>query len=61
MQYIEYGRQNKEVVIFLHGGGLFWCNFREVAELLRNRYHVVLPGKVHWNMGTAALAVYQGA
>ena len=43
MKYIEYGRENKEVLIFLHGGGLSWWNYREVAELLQNDYHVVLP------------------
>jgi len=40
---IEYGKENKEVIIFLHGGGLSWWNFREEAELLQNRFHVILP------------------
>lgn len=43
MKYIEYGKENKDVVILLHGGGLSWWNYREVAEQLQMRYHVVLP------------------
>lgn len=43
MRFIEYGKQNKEVIILLHGGGLSWWNYQEVAELLQNRYHVILP------------------
>ena len=40
---IEFGQQNTDVVMLLHGGGLSWWNYREVAELLAERYHVVLP------------------
>ena len=40
---IEFGQHNTEVIMLLHGGGLSWWNYREVAELLAERYHVVLP------------------
>lgn len=40
---VEYGNQNKETVIFLHGGGLSWWNYRKEAELLQDKYRVVLP------------------
>ena len=40
---VEFGQQNPDVVMLLHGGGLSWWNFQEVAELLAERYHVVLP------------------
>ncbi len=40
---MEYGRQNSDVILLLHGGGLSWWNYREVAKLLAERYHVVLP------------------
>ena len=40
---IEFGQQNPDVVMLLHGGGLSWWNYREVATLLAERYHVVLP------------------
>ena len=40
---IEFGQQNTEVVMLLHGGGLSWWNYREVAALLAEHYHVVLP------------------
>ena len=43
MTVMEYGQQNRDVVILLHGGGLSWWNYREVAEQLRSQYHVVLP------------------
>ena len=40
---IEFGQQNSNVIMLLHGGGLSWWNYREVAELLAEQYHVVLP------------------
>ena len=43
MTVIEFGKQNQETVLLLHGGGLSWWNYREVAKLLEQDYHVVLP------------------
>lgn len=43
MKCVEYGNQNTETVILLHGGGLSWWNYRDVAQLLSERFHVVLP------------------
>ena len=40
---IEFGKQNPDAVMLLHGGGLSWWNYREVAALLAEHYHVVLP------------------
>ena len=40
---MEFGQQNPDVVMLLHGGGLSWWNYREVAALLGSQYHVVLP------------------
>ena len=40
---MEFGQQNRDVVMLLHGGGLSWWNYREVAEQLGSQYHVVLP------------------
>ena len=40
---IEFGQQNSDVIILLHGGGLSWWNYREVAQFLAEQYHVVLP------------------
>lgn len=43
MVTIEYGKENKEVIILLHGGGLSWWNYCEAAEILKEKYHVILP------------------
>ena len=43
MKVIEFGKQNKDTVLLLHGGGLSWWNYREVAKLLEKDYHVILP------------------
>ena len=43
MKTVEYGKGNKDVIIFLHGGGLSWWNYREVAELLSDRFYIVIP------------------
>ena len=43
MTVVEFGKQNKDTVFLLHGGGLSWWNYREVAKLLEEDYHVILP------------------
>jgi esterase/lipase len=43
LNYVEYGKENSDVIILLHGGGLSWWNYKEVAERLQTDYHVVLP------------------
>ena len=43
MNYMEYGKENTEVIVLLHGGGLSWWNYHEVAEELSSTYRVILP------------------
>lgn len=43
MRTVEYGKENKEVIMFLHGGGLSWWNYREIAEMLADKYHIIIP------------------
>ncbi len=43
MKTVEYGKGNEDVIILLHGGGLSWWNYKEVAERLDNRFHIVMP------------------
>ena len=43
MTVVEYGQQNPEIIMLLHGGGLSWWNYREAAQKLAEQYHVVLP------------------
>lgn len=43
MQYKAYGKETGEKIVLLHGGGLSWWNYREVAEQLAADYHVILP------------------
>ena len=43
MQYKEYGIQNRDVIILLHGGGLSWWNYREVSERLQNDFRIIIP------------------
>ena len=40
---MEFGKQNKDTVLLLHGGGLSWWNYREAAQKLAQQYHVILP------------------
>ena len=39
----QFGQQNPDVIMLLHGGGLSWWNYREAAQELAEQYHVVLP------------------
>ena len=43
MEYREYGRAGKEVILLLHGGGLSWWNYMDAAKRLSVDYQVVLP------------------
>ncbi|MCR5092661.1 MAG: alpha/beta hydrolase [Lachnospiraceae bacterium] len=43
MRIKEYGTDQKDTILLLHGGGLSWWNYREAAELLQDKYHVILP------------------
>ena len=43
MNYKEYGKQNKDIIILLHGGGLSWWSYREEAEMLQNDFHIIIP------------------
>ena len=43
MRVLEFGQQNTNVILLLHGGGLSWWNYREVAQKLAEQYHVVIP------------------
>ena len=40
---MEFGKQNKNVALLLHGGGLSWWNYRDAAQILSADFHVVLP------------------
>ena len=43
MQYKVYGKQNRDVIVLLHGGGLSWWNYREISELLQNDLQIIIP------------------
>ncbi len=43
MNTVEFGKENSQIIILLHGGGLSWWNYREAASLLSVQYHVVIP------------------
>ena len=43
MTLVEYGQQHKDMILLLHGGGLSWWNYRDVAQTLAGQYHVAMP------------------
>ena len=43
MRFVQYGNPGSKTVIFLHGGGLSTWNFRDEAEILQGRFHVLIP------------------
>ena len=43
MHYVEYGKENNTVILLLHGGGLSWWSYEEVAKSLQKDYHIILP------------------
>ena len=43
MRYVEYGKENDNIILLLHGGGLSWWNYEEVAKSLQDDHHMILP------------------
>ena len=43
MHYVEYGKENNNTILLLHGGGLSWWNYEDVAKSLQKEYHIILP------------------
>lgn len=43
MKFFEYGKENAEKAVMLHGGGLSWWSCREAAELMADEFHVIIP------------------
>ncbi len=43
MNFQEYGADHNDTILLLHGGGLSWWNYREVAEILQGEYRIILP------------------
>lgn len=43
MKFTEYGKKDGDTVILLHGAGLSWWNYKKEAEILADRFHVILP------------------
>jgi pimeloyl-ACP methyl ester carboxylesterase len=43
MKFQEYGQKQNPAILLLHGGGLSWWNYREAAELLQDRFRIILP------------------
>lgn len=42
MKYFEFGRENPELMVMLHGGGICYRGAIPVAQELAKVYHVVL-------------------
>lgn len=39
---MEYGSENDNIILLLHGGGLSWWNYDQAAKSLQQDYHVIL-------------------
>lgn len=43
MRFVQCGNPGAKTIIFLHGGGLSTWNFRDEAEILQGRFHILIP------------------
>lgn len=43
MKFKEYGNKSNKTIMLLHGGGLSWWNYRDEAEELQSKYHIIIP------------------
>lgn len=39
----EYGSENKDIVMLLHGGGLSWWNYLDEITLLKDNFRIIIP------------------
>jgi len=42
MKYFEFGKENKEIMVMLHGGGVSYEGAVPVAEYMKQFYHVIV-------------------
>ena len=42
MKYFEFGKENKELMVLLHGGGTSYLGILPTAKKIAERYHVIL-------------------
>ena len=42
MKYFEFGKENKELMVLLHGGGTSYLGVLPTAKKIAERYHVIL-------------------
>ena len=47
MTGMEFGKQNQDTILLLHGGGLSWWNYREAAQKLAEQYHMEFLHRLH--------------
>jgi len=43
VHYVEYGKENNNIILLLHGGGLSWWNYEDTAKSLQKDFHIILP------------------
>jgi len=58
MLYHAFGKPTRPVIVLLHGAGVSWWNFEEVAKCLEKDYYVILP--VVRGFGEAAKRTFHG-
>lgn len=42
MKYFEYGKENRKLVVMLHGGGVSYQGAEPTVKTVARKYHVVL-------------------
>ena len=42
MKYFEFGKENEELMVLLHGGGTSYLGVLPTAKKIAEKYHVVL-------------------
>jgi pimeloyl-ACP methyl ester carboxylesterase len=43
MKFKTFGLKTNKKIVMLHGGGLSWWSLRPIAEILKEKYYVVIP------------------
>ena len=43
MKYYEFGKENEELMVLLHGSGTSYLGVLPTAKKIAEKYHVILP------------------
>ena len=58
MKYFEFGKENEELMVLLHGGGTSYLGVLPTAKKIAEKYHVILLAYDGFNIRSQLLKLF---